>query len=139
MKNGILLLNRVFKITITKLLVYTYIKTQLWINFIFMVYIIGLIFKAQINLMQFLKEFKLSEILCVVTLILLVLTQSVYTVPWKHSWCVGFVNIIILTNIYVIKLCNKISLVSSNVAVYCILKRFLMRRTLPMTSLRYAN
>jgi hypothetical protein len=32
-----------------------------------MVYIIGLIFKAQINLMRFLEEFKMSEILCVVT------------------------------------------------------------------------
>jgi hypothetical protein len=32
-----------------------------------MVYIVGLIFKAQINLMKFLKEFKVSEILCVVT------------------------------------------------------------------------
>jgi len=32
-----------------------------------MVYIIGLILKAQINLMQFLKEFKVSEILCVAT------------------------------------------------------------------------
>jgi hypothetical protein len=28
---------------------------------------IGFIFKAQINLMQFSKEFKVSEILCVVT------------------------------------------------------------------------
>jgi hypothetical protein len=33
-----------------------------------MVYIIGLIFKAQINLMQFLKEFQMSENLhCVTT------------------------------------------------------------------------
>jgi hypothetical protein len=30
-----------------------------------MVYIIGLIFKAQINLMWILEEFKVSEILCV--------------------------------------------------------------------------
>jgi hypothetical protein len=30
-------------------------------------YIIGLIFKAQINLIKFPKEFKMSEILCVVT------------------------------------------------------------------------
>jgi hypothetical protein len=41
--------------------------TKLWINFMVMVYIIGLVFKAQINLMQFLKEFKVSEILCVIT------------------------------------------------------------------------
>jgi hypothetical protein len=32
-----------------------------------MVYIVGLIFKAQINLMQFIEEFKVSEILCVAT------------------------------------------------------------------------
>jgi hypothetical protein len=32
-----------------------------------MVYIIGLIFKAQINLIRFLKEFKMSEILHVPT------------------------------------------------------------------------
>jgi hypothetical protein len=50
-----------------KLLMYIYIKTQLWINFIFMVYIIGLIFKAQINWMWFLEEFKVSEILHVMT------------------------------------------------------------------------
>jgi hypothetical protein len=35
-----------------------------------MVYIIGLIFTAQINLMQFLKKFKMSD----------------YTVPWKHAY-----------------------------------------------------
>jgi hypothetical protein len=46
-----------------------------------MVYIIGLIFQAQVNLMR--------EILCVITLILyvlLVLTQNVYTIPWKHPY-----------------------------------------------------
>jgi len=32
----------------------------------FMVYIIGFVFKAQINLMWFLKEFKVSKILCVI-------------------------------------------------------------------------
>jgi hypothetical protein len=32
-----------------------------------MIYIIGHILKAQIDLMQFLKEFKVSEILCVAT------------------------------------------------------------------------
>jgi hypothetical protein len=32
-----------------------------------MVYIVGLVFKAQINLMQFLNEFKVSEILCFAT------------------------------------------------------------------------
>jgi hypothetical protein len=36
-------------------------------QFIFMVYIIGLILKSQINWMQFLEEFKASEILCVTT------------------------------------------------------------------------
>jgi hypothetical protein len=34
-----------------KLLLYINVKTQLWINYIFMVYIIGLIFKSQINWM----------------------------------------------------------------------------------------
>jgi hypothetical protein len=67
MKNDIFLLNKMFKITIRKYLVYTYINTQLWIKFIFMVYIIGLIFEAQINLMWFLEEFKVSEILSVAT------------------------------------------------------------------------
>jgi hypothetical protein len=32
-----------------------------------MVYIIGLIFRSQINWMQFLEEFKASEFLCVTT------------------------------------------------------------------------
>jgi hypothetical protein len=71
MKNGIMLLNNSFLITFTKLLVYIYIKTWLWINFILMVYIVGLIFKAQINLMWFLEEFKVNEILCATTFLIL--------------------------------------------------------------------
>jgi hypothetical protein len=67
MKNGILLLNRVFKITFMKLLMYIYVKTRLGINFIFIEYIIDFILKTQINLMWFLKEFKVSEISYVTT------------------------------------------------------------------------
>jgi hypothetical protein len=50
-------------------------------------YIIGLIFKAHINLVRFWEKFKVSEILCVTTfdtMCSLGLTQSVYIVPWKR-------------------------------------------------------
>jgi hypothetical protein len=67
MKNNKLLLNNVFNHFLIKLLVYNYIKTSIWINCIFMVYIIFLIVKAQINYIWYLKEFKMSEILCVNT------------------------------------------------------------------------
>jgi hypothetical protein len=52
-----------------------------------MVYIINLIFKAQINLMQFLEESKVNELfflLLLILYVLLVLIQSMYIVPWKH-------------------------------------------------------
>jgi len=50
-----------------KLLMYIYIETQLGINFIYIDYITYFIFKTQINLMQFLEEFKVSEISYVIT------------------------------------------------------------------------
>jgi hypothetical protein len=50
---------------------------------------ISLIFKTQINLMQFLKEFKVSEIISVVTFD--IISTSTFetkclhhTIPWKH-------------------------------------------------------
>jgi hypothetical protein len=50
-------------------------------------YIICLTVKAQIHYMRFLKEFKMSEILCVNTFDIITLlpisTQCVYVVPWK--------------------------------------------------------
>jgi hypothetical protein len=46
---------------------YIYIKKQLWINSIFMVYTIDFIFKAQFNFMWFIKKIKMSEILHVTT------------------------------------------------------------------------
>ncbi len=44
-----------------------YIKTNIWINYIFMVYITCLIVKAQINYMWSFEEFKMSEIVCLST------------------------------------------------------------------------
>jgi len=51
-----------------------------------MVYIIILIFKARINLMQFLEESKMKIyfLLLLILYVLLVLTQNMYIVPWKH-------------------------------------------------------
>jgi hypothetical protein len=54
-------------------------------------------------------------------------------------WFASFVGIIILTNTYVKELCNELSLVSLDVVVYCILRRLLTRKRLPMTRLRYEN
>jgi hypothetical protein len=48
-----------------KLLVYFYIMIQLPINYILMGLIIYYMFKAQINYMWFLKDFKVSETLCI--------------------------------------------------------------------------
>ncbi len=59
-------------------MVFNYIKTNIWINFIFMVYITCLVVKAQINYMWFLKEFKMSEILCVSTF-------DIITVQFEHN------------------------------------------------------
>jgi hypothetical protein len=61
------MLNKVFRITFIKLLMYKYIKVKVRINCIFMVYIICLTFKAQISHTWFLKEFKVGKILCVTT------------------------------------------------------------------------
>jgi hypothetical protein len=57
----------------------------------------------------------------------------------KNLWFASFIGIIKLTNTYVIKLCNELFLVSLDVVVYCVLRRLLTRRRLPMTRLRYEN
>jgi hypothetical protein len=64
--------NVVKQSVLNKLLMYNYIKKKVWINYIFMVYITCFTFKPQINHMWFLK-FKVSEVLCVTTLILYVI------------------------------------------------------------------
>jgi hypothetical protein len=53
MKNGKLLLNKVFEIFQIKLSVYNYITTNLWTNYIFIVYLTCFIFKAQTNYIIF--------------------------------------------------------------------------------------
>jgi len=87
MKNEKLLSNKVFKYFFIKLLVYNYIKKNLWINCIFMVYITYLIVKAQINYMWLLKNSKWVKFYAWVVFILYVLSiwYNAYTNLWKYS------------------------------------------------------
>jgi hypothetical protein len=54
-------IKKMFKIDFIKLWVYNCLKEKIWINGIFMVYTTCFTFRAQINHMWFLKEFKVSE------------------------------------------------------------------------------
>jgi hypothetical protein len=86
--------------------VYNYIKTNIWINYMFMVYITCFVVKAQINYIWSLEEFKMGEILWVSTFDIMCTsnfnTKCIHCtmeipnfelVPWRHFQKVWVCNI----------------------------------------------